>query len=120
MTFDIHQRVTDSDGKPREKVAYQYKGQLLDLFAQSPEGQTLRDEGIQSGWASMMLEYGLDYLGKTPPQMSPGDLREILFDLFPQKVSAEADEAPNIIREFHLENAAACLKVLDNKAVSQL
>ena len=131
MTFDIHQRVLDRDGMPREKIAQQYTKQLLDLFWQAPEAQTLRDEGIESGWASMMLDYGLNYLGKTPPQMSAGDLREILFDLFPQKVSAEADEAPNIIREFqlfwqflqrefHLENAAACLKVLDNKAVSQL
>ena len=79
----------------------------------------------------MMLDFGLDYLSKTPPQMSPGDLREILFDLFPRKVSAEADEAPDIIRElqlfwqflqreFSLENAAACLKVLDNNAVREL
>src|SRR5436305_15277011 len=124
MTFDIHQRVLDRDGMPREKIAQQYKKELLDLFAQSPEAQTLWDEGIESGCANMMLDYGLDYLGKTPPQMSPGDLREILFDLFPRKVSAEADEAPHIIRElelfwqflqreFSLENAAACLKMLD-------
>ena len=131
MTFNIHQRVLDRDGMPRERIANQYKEQLTQLFEQSPEGQTLQDEGIESGWASMMLDFGLDYLGKTPPQMSPYDLREILFDLFPRKVSASADEAPEIIRElqlfwqflqreFHLENAAACLKVLDDKATRQL
>jgi hypothetical protein len=131
MAFDIRQRVIDSDGMPREKIAHQYKEQLMELFEQSPEGQTLQDEGIESGWASMMIDFGLDYLGKTPPQMSPDDLREILFDLFPRKVSAEADEAPDIIRElqlfwqflqreFSLENAAACLKVLDNNAVREL
>ncbi len=131
MTFDIHQRVVDRDGMPRERIANQYKEQLIQLFEQSPEGQTLQDENIEPGWASMMLDFGLDYLGKTPPQMSPGDLREILFDLFPRKVSAEADEAPDIIRElqlfwqflqreFHLENAAACLKVLDNRATREL
>ena len=131
MAFDIRQRVLDSDGMPREKIAHQYKEQLMELFEQSPEGQTLQDEGIESGWASMMIDFGLDYLGKTPPQMSPDDLREILFDLFPRKVSAEADEAPDIIRElqlfwqflqreFSLENAAACLKVLDNNAVREL
>jgi len=54
-----------------------------------------------------------------------------LFDLFPQKVSADADEAPEIIhelqafwkflqREFHLENAAGCLKLLDDKAARRL
>jgi len=131
MTFDIHQRVVDRDGMPRERIANQYKEQLIQLFEQSPEGQTLQDENIEPGWASMMLDFGLDYLGKTPPQMSPGDLREILFDLFPRKVSAEADEAPDIIRElqlfwqflqreFSLENAAACLKVLDNRATREL
>jgi hypothetical protein len=131
MAFDIHQRVIDRDGMPREKIAYQYKEHLVNLFEQSPEGQTLHDEGIESGWTSLMLDYGLDYLGKTPPQMSPGDLSEILFDLFPRKVSAEADEAPHIIRElqlfwqflqreFSLENATACLKVLDNNAVREL
>src|SRR6266496_4887737 len=131
MPFDIRQRVLDRDGMPREKIAHQYKEQLMELFEQSPEGQTLHDEGIESGWASMMLDFGLDYLGKTPPQMSPGDLREILFDLFPRKVSAEADEAPDIIRElqlfwqflqceFHLENAAACLKILDDEAANEL
>ena len=69
MAFDIRQRVLDSDGMPREKIAHQYKEQLMELFEQSPEGQTLQDEGIESGWASMMLDFGLDYLGKTPPQM---------------------------------------------------
>lgn len=50
----------------------------------------------------------------------------ILFDPFPHKVSASADEAPEIIRElqafrqflqreFHLENAAVCLTVLDDE-----
>ena len=131
MAFDIRQRVIDSDGMPREKIAHQYKEQLMELFEQSPEGQTLQDEGIESGWASMMIDFGLDYLGKTPPQMSPDDLGEILFDLFPRKVSASADEAPEVIRElqlfwrflqreFSLENAAACLKVLDNNAVREL
>jgi hypothetical protein len=39
-------------------------------------------------WADMMMDYGINYLGVTPAQMIPDSLREILFDLFPQKVSA--------------------------------
>src|SRR5438067_8593908 len=131
MTFNIRQPVFDRDGMLREKAAEQYKEQLSKLFFESPEGQALLDEGIEPGWSDMMVDFGMSYLGKTPPQMSPGDLREILFDLFPRKVSAEADEAPDIIRElqlfwqflqreFSLENAAACLKVLDNNAVREL
>ena len=79
----------------------------------------------------MLLDFGIDYLSVTPPQMSPEDIREILFDLIPRKVSATADEAPEIVREFqafwtflqrefHLENAAACLGVLNEQATREL
>ena len=131
MAFDIHQKVVDQYGELLEKRAREYQDQLVGLFLESPEGRALIDEGVEGGWAGMMMDYGINYLHVTPPQMSPGHLREILFDLFPRKVSADADEAPNIIRElqafwtflqreFHLENAADCLKVLDDSAVRRL
>lgn len=130
MTFDIHQRVLNADGMPRERIAGEYQGQLMELFVESPEGQELRDEGLDGGWANMMMDYGMSYLGVTPPQMTPAHLRELLFDIFPRKVSAEADEAPDAIRElqafwkfvqreFQLKNAAVCLEVLDDKAVGR-
>src|SRR5712691_11839642 len=99
MTFDINQKVFDRYGELLEKKSIQYREQLTKLFEESPEGKALQDEGIEPGWASMMLDFGVDYLALTPPQMSPDDLREILFDLIPRKVSAEADEAPGIIHE---------------------
>jgi hypothetical protein len=131
MTFNIHQSVVDRDGMPREKVAEQYKSQLSDLFTESPEGQALLDEDIEPGWTDMVIDFGINYFSVTPATMSPDNLREILFSLFPRKVSAEADDAPEIIhelqyfwkfleREFHLKNAAACLKVLDDKAANRL
>lgn len=131
MAFNIHQKVFNRDGELQEKLAAQYRKDLFKLFIESPEGQALIDEGIEPGWADMMMDYGMNYLALTPPQMSPADLREVLFDLFPRKVSAEADEAPNVIRElqafwtflqreFQLENAAACLKILDDKAARRL
>jgi hypothetical protein len=131
MTFNIHQKIFNQDGEPLEKVAAKYRGDLFELFIESPEGQALIDEGIRPSWADMMMDYGMNYLRLTPPRMSPADLREVLFDLFPRKVSAEADEAPNVIRElqafwtflqreFQLENAAACLKILDDKAARRL
>jgi hypothetical protein len=131
MTFNIHQQVFSRDGRPLEKKASQYQEQLLQLFEQSPEGQALRDEGIEAGWASMLIDFGMNYLSVTPSQMAPHHLREILFELFPRKVSAAATEVPDIIRElqafwqflqreFHLENAAACLSMLDEKAVRKL
>ena len=131
MTFNIHQQIFDRDGLPLEKKARQYQDDLMQLFEQSPEGQALWNEGIEPGWASMMMDFGIHYLSVTPPQMSPDNVRQILFDLFPRKVSASADEAPDIIRElqafwqflqreFHLENAAACLAVLDEKTARKL
>jgi hypothetical protein len=79
----------------------------------------------------MMMDFGMNYLSVTPPGMSPDDLHEILFDLVPRKVSAPADDAEGIVRElrafwtflqreFHLANAEACLKMLDEKTASQL
>jgi hypothetical protein len=131
MTFNIHQRVFDRNGTLLEKKARQYQDQLVQLFEQSPEGQALWNEGIEPAWAGMLIDFGLNYLSVTPPQMSPDDMRAILFDLFPRKVSASADEAPEIIRElqafwqflqreFHLENAAACLNALDEKTARKL
>ena len=131
MTFNIYQQVFDRDGMPLEKKANQYKEQLIQLFEQSPEGLALWRADIEPGWAGMLLDFGTDYLGVTPPQMSPDDVREILFDLIPRKVSASADEAPEIVRElrafwtflqreFNLENAAACLSVLNEQAAREL
>jgi len=131
MAFDIHQKVFDRDGMILEKKASQYQDQLMQLFEQSPEGRALRDEGVEGGWANMLIDFGMHYLSVTPPKMAPRDLREILFELFPRKVSAPADEAPEIIRElqafwqflqreFHLENAAACLNALDEKTARKL
>jgi hypothetical protein len=131
MTFDIHQQVFDRDGLPHEEKARQYQDQLVQLFEQSPEGQALRSEGLEPRRVSMMIDFGINYLSVTPAQMSPDGVREILFDLIPRKVSASADAAPDIIREFrafwqflqrefHLENAAACLSVLDDKAAREL
>ena len=131
MTFNIHQQVFDRNGMLLEKKARQYQDQLVQLFEQSPEGQSLWNEGIEPAWASMLIDFGINYLSVTPPQMSPDDMRAILFDLFPRKVSASADEAPEIIRElqafwqflqreFHLENAAACLNALDEKTARKL
>ncbi len=98
---------------------------------QSPEGQVLRQEGIEPGWADMLLDFSINYLSVTPPQMTAGDLREILFDLVPRKVSTPPDEADGIVRElhafwtflqreFHLANAVDCLNVLDEKAARRL
>jgi hypothetical protein len=63
--------------------------------------------------------------------MTPADVRTVLFDLFPRKVSAEPGAAQEIVgelrafwhfldRAFALPNAAACARVLDGKAARTL
>jgi len=131
MQFDIHERVFDEHGAYLEKKARRYQKQLLVLFGQSPEGQRFFQESGGPHWADLMLDFCIGYLEVTPPEMSPEHLREILFELFPRKVSAEPEEAAGVIQELHvfwtflqrefgLQNAAACLKVLDEKAARKL
>jgi len=131
MQFDIHEPVFGDDGEYLEKKAIRYREQLLALFEQSPEGQPFFQERGGPYWADLTVDLGIGYLGVTPSGMSAQHLREILFSLFPRKVSAEPEEAAEVIeelhafwtflqREFGLQNAAACLKVLDGKAVRKL
>jgi hypothetical protein len=128
MQFDIDERVFDQRGEYLEKKAMRYQKQLLAVFGQSVEGQLLFGEAAAPYWADLMLDFGIGYLGVTPPEMLPEHLRQILFEFIPRKVSAEPEEAAQVIeelrafwtflqREFGLQNAAACLKVLDDKAV---
>lgn len=127
MTFSIHQPVFDPEsGEYLEEAALQYREDLESLFEASVEGKRLEAEGIQPGWVDSLLDLGIGYLEVTPAQMSAADLRTILFELIPRKISAPADGIPAAIRElelfwtflqreFHLPNAAACLKVLREK-----
>src|ERR1041384_2145648 len=102
VAFDIHQQVFDEDGLCLDQAAFQYRRELEELFEASVEAQTLRDEGIRPGWAYSLMELGMSYQGVTPAQMSSTDLRIILFDLIPRKISAKADQVPKFIREFQL------------------
>src|SRR5947209_18835423 len=99
MTFNIRQPVFDRDGMLREKVAEQYKEVLAKLFFESPDGQALLDEGIEPGWSDMMVDFGMKYLSVTPATMSPDALRKILFHLFTDKLSEEADEAAEVMKD---------------------
>jgi len=127
MTFDIHQPVFEKEsGEYLEEAALRYREELEAFFEASVEGKMLSDEGIQPGWSDTVVDLGIHYLQATPAQMSAADLRTILFQVVPRKISATADEAPEAIRElqlfwtflqreFRLENAAACLNVLNSK-----
>jgi hypothetical protein len=132
MAFDIHQPVLDEEGDEfDEEKAHRYEEELRRLFEQSPEAKPFmetEDPGVF--WADALVEFGLNYLEVTPPQMTPRDLNELLFELFPRKVSTPDFDAAEAIselrafwnflkREFSLPNADACLKALDDKAIGR-
>jgi hypothetical protein len=131
MAFDIHQSVLSKDGELDEEKAHRYKEELIRLFEQSPEAESFVEaEDSRVFWVDPLVEFGLSYLGVTPPQMTPRDLNELLFELFPRKVSTLDFDAAETIRElrafwnflkrdFSLPNADACLKALDEKAASK-
>lgn len=131
MAFDIHQPIFD-DGELLEDAARQYEDDLLRLFAESPEAKAAAetDKAFSPGnWSSLIFDYAFRYIGVTIPDMTAGDLEEILFELFPAKVSTPAETAPEIIaelkafwqflhREFGLEHAADCLDMLNEPGIA--
>jgi hypothetical protein len=133
VSFDINQKVIDPhSGEAMYEVSEDYQDELIKRFAASPEGRNLVEEGGGTcAWHSeTFLLYAIEYLGLTPPEMTPSDLREVVFDIFPRKVSVPADEAKDIIhelrvfwsflqREFGLENAAAMLEILEDDGAPQ-
>ena len=77
------------------------------------------------------MHYAFNYLGFTPPQMSPSNLEEIVFGLFPRKVSVEPEVAAEIVtelrafwmflgRQYNLQNAPRMLALLDDSAIPRL
>jgi hypothetical protein len=125
MTFDIHNTPMDPETSEYDDEALSvYMDTLMDLFAESPEGQAVIQQYGQISWTYTMMEYGVSYTGVLPPDMIPDDVAEIVFDVFPQKVSTDTESLPGIFaelrafwqflkREFNLENADECLQVLD-------
>ncbi len=126
MDFDIHQLdgvAPDSDGA--EAALEEYQNALLQRFSESPEGQERLQAARKMGfWAAQLMYYGYQYEGSVISQMSVGEVRTVVADLFPRKISLrspeEADDAiPELTafwkylqREFHLPHADAILDFL--------
>ncbi|HQP37470.1 MAG TPA: hypothetical protein PLI95_19935, partial [Polyangiaceae bacterium] len=78
-----------------------------------------------------VMDFAAGYFNSTIATLGPRELREIVFDIIPRKVSIDASAASWIIeenrafyaflkREFGLEQADACLRVLGGDAVKKL
>ena len=131
MKFDIQQPVFNPDGEYLEEAAERYREVLMERFEASPEGQDLVRQGGTVGWADTLMDLGMGYLEVTPAAMTAEQLKMILFELFPRKVSAEPGCGQEIVtelqafwkfvqREFGLPNAGACLRVLTTAMARRL
>jgi hypothetical protein len=129
--FDIHKLAFAADGDWDDNLANEYCEGLMAAFAKSPEADEYSEEFGGIGIVFNMIDFGLSYPGVTPADMTLGDFREILFELFPRKMSVEPDAAPGIIAElrafwkfvdraYQLPQAHEMLTELDDDAVSKL
>ena len=129
--FDIHQTIYDRHDEIDERRVEKYIDGLMREFFASAEAQPVFDEYGDSGWPALMMEYAIDYIGVTPAEMSLADFNEVVFDLFPRKVSTEADRAASIVAELHafwkflhrqygLANAATIVASLTDAAAKRL
>jgi hypothetical protein len=127
MAFDIHRNLFDGYWLD-EDAAAEYEDQLCELFLASPEAAALDGDG---GWLRLMLHYAFRHVRVTPATMDEADLEEIVFDIFPRKVSCSPDSAAEIVRElaaffafagraFGLPRAADCVALLDAAAEASL
>ncbi len=117
--FDVRAQKLDEDGEIDEDWAAEFEDELLKRFSKSPEAKELPD----GDWMSLILQYGVGYLNQPLARIGAAELREILFEIFPRKVSCEPQAATTVInevrafwswtkREFQLETADECLAML--------
>ncbi len=116
------------DGEVIEPEAREMLEQeLMRRFAASPEANALTDVGA----CQFVMDFAAEYFNATIPTLDSSQLQEIVFDIIPRKVSIDASSAASIIgelrdfyrfleREFELEQADACLRVLGGDAVKEL
>lgn len=104
------------------------EGELLRRFGASPEAKGLADG---AAWSPLVMDFAADYFGGTIATLGASELRKIVFEFFPRKVSVEAAAARAVVeelralyaflkREFDLPQADACIRVLGGDAVKRL
>jgi hypothetical protein len=131
MSFDIHDQLVDNEGYVDENAVERYQRELLRRFAASPEARALRQQGIRLEWAELMLEFALNDLDLTPPQMDDDVLLTILLEYFPGKTLIGVGDIGTVLvelrafwefvkREYRLPNARACLRMLNRRTAQRM
>jgi len=131
MPFDIDDNFFDSGTFTfNEERAEAYEANLLKQFEESPEAKALLQSGVldELSWAEVFLDFVIfdEYVMLRYVRQS--DLRDILYQMFPQNIMVSPDEASQIVaelrafweflkREYELESADKLLKVLNEKNI---
>lgn len=111
-----------------QETRNQLEEELVDEFAASPEAQALT---VDVGMCRLVMSLAAGHFGATIATLRAMELREIVFETIPRKVSIRANEAHGIIeemralyafmkRQYGLAQADACLRVLGRDAVAEL
>jgi len=99
----------------------------MDAFADSPEAAALED----LGWIELAELYASEWFDESPATLIPTQLEEVVFELFPRKVTCEPSSARAAIEQLRAlyaflartadrEHAEACAAVLGGDAVERL
>jgi hypothetical protein len=110
-----------------DQIIDDYQDAVINLFANSPEGQAYTENNSGSGfWIAQLINYGYYYEGFTLPKMTTKDVQMVVEQLFPRKISLsepeDADKAiPELIafwqflkREYKFKNADSILSYLES------
>ena len=103
MVFNISQLdgiEYDGSDDSLEKIE-EYQDYIFEEFIKSEEGVFLQNDFSDIGfWIRQLIYYGYSYLGVSLASMDVDDIKEILNDIFPRKISLESpDDANEIIPE---------------------
>jgi hypothetical protein len=110
-----------------EDARGELEDELVYHFLDSAEGKSLAGVGA----CHLIMNFAADYFGATIATLQAPELREIVFEIIPRKVSVDAAAARGIIdegrafyaflaRECALPQADACLRELGGDAVRKL
>lgn len=132
--FDLHTSILDSETGEEldEGRLEEYIHGLMAEFEKSPEAEAFMTEFDTSlCWPATYMHYAAQYFCATPATVTSGETAEILFELFPRKVSVEPEAAQEIVAELRafwqflrrsrsLENTDAILELLSDEDADRL
>jgi hypothetical protein len=124
---EIDDELLDDNGDLDDGRVNAYRKAILGRFAASPEARA----EPQARWGELLVDYTASYFGKTVMSLSAPELRELVFEVIPYKVSIEPKAAPGIVaglraflafleREYPGSRADRCSAALESNAAQRL